>query len=459
VAAGQPRQLAVLGLLATRANRVVSRGELVDAVWGTEPPASAEAGIYTYVAGLRKILEPDRPRTDRQDDGDTSQDGKRTRRAPARTLVSSGGGYLLKLEPGCFDARQFEESLGRARTLRAAGDAGAAANAVDEALALWRGLPFTGVPGPFAEAERQRLGELHTTAAEERADLMLLQGQAAEAVPELTALVAEYPLRERARGLLMLALYRSGRQAEALRVFHEARQLLADELGIDPGIELTRLHDRLLATDPDVVGTGQAVVGTRTAVVGPGPARPVMDPVVGGQAAAIEPAAIAAPCPAQLPPEPAGFTGRTAELDWLHALLKTADETTGATTNAATAAPHADQAACRVVLITGTAGVGKTTLAIRFTRQVAPGFPDGQLYVNLRGFDPANSRSRPAPRWKASSTRSACHRSTCRPPWRRKADCSAPCSTASACCCCSTMRTTQSRFGRCCRAAPAAWWW
>ena len=165
-------------------------------------------------------------------------------------LVSSGGGYLLRLGPGGLDAEHFEECLDRARGLRAAGDTDGAACAVNEALALWRGQPFAGVPGPFAEAERQRLAELRTTAAEERADLMLDQGQHVAAVPELTALAAEHPLRERARGLLMIALYRSGRQAEALRVFHDARERLADELGINPGAELTRMHERLLAMDP-----------------------------------------------------------------------------------------------------------------------------------------------------------------------------------------------------------------
>src|ERR1700727_2109666 len=111
-AAGQPRQLAVLGVLATRANRVVSRGELVDAVWGDQPPATVDNGIYTYVAGLRRVLEPDRPR----------RDPDRSRRAPARLLVSSGGGYLLRLGPDGLDASEFEESLGRSRELRSAGD-------------------------------------------------------------------------------------------------------------------------------------------------------------------------------------------------------------------------------------------------------------------------------------------------------------------------------------------------
>jgi len=343
-AAGQPRQLAVLGVLATRANRVVSRGELIDAVWGDTPPASAEGGIYTYVAGLRRVLEPERPR----------REPDQARRAPSRMLISGGGGYLLRLASGAFDAEHFERCLGAARRLRASGDPAAAARAVDEALALWRGLPYAGVPGPFAEAERRRLTELRTAAAEERADLLLTQGQAGAAVPELAALAAAHPLRERATGLLMIALYRCGRQAEALYVFGETRRRLAEELGVDPGSELTRIRHQLLAMDPALDGpAGKASLVT----VQPLPAPPAPEP-------------LAVACPAQLPPEVAGFAGRAAELGWLHGLLPLAGP---------------------VALITGTAGVGKTSLAIRFARQAASRFPDGQLYVNLRGFDPASA--------------------------------------------------------------------
>src|SRR5580700_7390002 len=130
---GQPRQQAVLGILAMRANRVISRGELVDAVWGQDPPASAEGGIYTYVAGLRRVIEP-----------------TRSARGPGRVLVSSGAGYVLHLVPGQPDAAAFEQHLAEARKLRRAGDAAAAAGALETALGLWRGAAFAGVPGPFA---------------------------------------------------------------------------------------------------------------------------------------------------------------------------------------------------------------------------------------------------------------------------------------------------------------------
>jgi DNA-binding SARP family transcriptional activator/Tfp pilus assembly protein PilF len=346
--AGQPRQLAVLGMLATRANRVVSRGELVDAVWGEQPPATAEGGIYTYVAGLRRVLEPDRPR-----------------RAPARVIVSGGGGYMLRLDPGCLDSGRFEECLGQARGLRESGDPAAAERSVAEALALWRGLAFAGVPGPFAEAERRRLGELRTAAAEDRADLLLALGRAAEAVPDLTSLVAEHPLRERARGLLMIALYRCGRQAEALQVFHHARERLAEDLGIDPGSELTQIHRQLLAMDPALAG--RARPGEITLMAPHAAPSPAPSPA----------APLAQVPPAQVPAEAAAFAGRTTELRRLHAMLPEAGGDPP------------------VVVVTGTAGVGKTTLAIRFARQVAPRFPDGQLYVNLRGFDPSSAPTEP----------------------------------------------------------------
>src|ERR1700752_3659474 len=242
---GQPRQQAVLGILAMRANRVISRGELVDAVWGQDPPASAEGGIYTYVAGLRRVIEP-----------------TRSARGPGRVLVSSGAGYVLHLVPGQPDAVAFEQQVTRARQLRKNGDPVAAVEALEGALGLWRGVAFAGVPGPFAETERVRLAELRSGAAEERADVLLSLGRHEEVVPDLTALVTDHPLRERMRGLLMVALYRCGRPAEALRVFAQGRRVLAEELGIDPGGDLSRIHQQVLTADPGLsVPNGLAIRG------------------------------------------------------------------------------------------------------------------------------------------------------------------------------------------------------
>jgi DNA-binding SARP family transcriptional activator/tetratricopeptide (TPR) repeat protein len=367
---GQPRQQAVLGILAMRANRVISRGELVDAVWGDDPPASAEGGIYTYVAGLRHVIEPGR-----------------SKRGAGRVLVSSGAGYVLHLVPGQPDAIAFEQQLARARQLRRSGDLAGAVSALENALGLWRGVAFAGVPGPFAETERARLAEFRSAAAEERADVLLALGRHEEVVPDLTALVADHPLRERMRGLLMIALYRSGRQAEALRVFIDGRRVLADELGIDPGSDLSRIHQQVLTADPALsLGAGASARGRRTidrrtgrsTVRGPG--RGPDGGTARGIGATAGPSRAASqagvPVPAQLPLDVPGFSGRAEELHALHAMLPSAR------------AGGTDKS-MPVVVVSGTAGVGKSALAIRFGHQAATHFPDGQLYVNLRGVHPA----------------------------------------------------------------------
>ena len=394
---GQPRQQAVLGILAMRANRVISRAELVDAVWGHDPPASAEGGIYTYVAGLRRIIEPGR-----------------SLRGPGRVLVSSGAGYVLHLVPGQPDAVAFEQQLARARQLRRSGDLAGTVKALEGALGLWRGVAFAGVPGPFAETERARLAELRSTAAEERADVLLALGRHSEVVPDLTAMVADHPLRERMRGLLMIALYRTGRQAEALRVFADGRRMLADELGIDPGSDLSRIHQQVLASDPALNlpattagrraaaghqdrrsggepraangerGQNGAAAAGRTrrrgSTTGPrgsdGSSLP--GPQAGPGSGATSSWAAGSggfPVPAQLPLDAQGFSGRQEELATLHAMLPPAR-------------PAGPDEPVPVVIVSGTAGVGKTALAIHFGRQAAKRFPDGQLYVNLRGRDP-----------------------------------------------------------------------
>ena len=361
-----------------RANRVISRGELVDAVWGEDPPASAEGGIYTYVAGLRRVIEPNR-----------------SLRGPGRVLVSSGAGYVLHLVPGQPDAVAFEQDLGRSRQLRKAGDAAGAVSALNSALSLWRGIAFAGVPGPFAETERVRLGELRSAAAEERADVLLSLGRHEEVVPDLTAMVADHPLRERMRGLLMVALYRCGRHAEALRVFAEGRRVLAEELGIDPGGELSRIHQQVLTMDPGLaVPDGPAVITLDGEAAGAGPAPD------GGQRRP-RPEGRATPVPAQLPLDVPGFSGRREELSMLQAMLPAKPGGSGHPGGAEAGQQGSDQQdqtdqTVPIVVISGTAGTGKTALAIRFGHQVAKRFPGGQLYVNLRGLDPATPPMEPA---------------------------------------------------------------
>jgi DNA-binding SARP family transcriptional activator len=349
VSAGQPRQRALLALLASRANRVVSRDELVDAIWGTRAPATAEGGIYTYVAGLRKILDP----------------GRKPRDA-GTVLISTAAGYMLKLPPNGLDSGDFENLLTRARSHRVEGYLPGTERDLRAALALWRGAALAGVPGPHAESERHRLSELKLAAASEHADVLIALGRAEEAIPELTVMTAEHPLREHARAMLMVALYRCGRQADALAVYADARATLAAELSIEPGPELSRVHQQVL--DMDKALSEPAGVPRQEAPAAKARQR-APEPAVSPEEARI---------PAQLPLEVAGFTGRRDELARLTSLLPGDEPTT-----------------VPVALITGMAGVGKTALAIRFARQAAPLFPDGQLYVNLRGFDPAAEPAEP----------------------------------------------------------------
>jgi DNA-binding SARP family transcriptional activator len=342
---GQSRQQALFAVLAMRANDLVSLGQLIDAIWDPDPPESARAAVYTYVAGLRRALEPGRER-----------------RAPGRVLVSAGPGYVLRLEPGELDANIFERHLATARRLRDAGNLRRAASELEAAVTLCRGIPLAGISGPFAEAQRSRLKELRMSAAEDRAEVLLALGRQEETAAELAGLVRQHPLRERMRGLLMLALYRCGRQAEALEIFRSTRQLLAEELGIDPSPVLRQLHQQILTGEPALLLT--APLGADN--TGDTSMASIRAMKAGDQA------------PAQLPRDLPCFTGRLAELDKLRLLL-----TAAGASQMGTAAP--------IVVISGTAGVGKTALAVHFARQGADRFPDGQLYANLRGFDPAAS--------------------------------------------------------------------
>ena len=319
--------------------------------------------MHTYVAGLRRVLDPGR-----------------SRRGPSQVLASAPGGYVLRLDADRVDAIVFERGLAAGRRLRGSGDLNGAIASLDAALGEWHGSAFAGVPGPFATAERVRLAELRSAAAEERADVLLELGRHEQAVPELASLVAEHPLRERMRGLLMVALYRCGRQAEALQAFHDARQVLADELGIDPGPELSRIHQQILALDPRLEAPGRgAPAGPVTAT-----ALPLPPPAAGP--------AVTDPVPAQLPLEAPGFSGRHTELERMLRVIG-ADPALDPALGVPDGPPVNDTV--QIIAITGTAGVGKTALANRFARQVAKRFPDGQLYVNLRGFDPSGSAMSP----------------------------------------------------------------
>ena len=221
IGAGKPG--ALLTLLLLQPNRVVASSRLVDDLWGGNPPETAAAALQVYVSSLRKALPPDR-------------------------LITKPPGYLLRVEPGELDLDRFERLLDEGRAALAAGDAVAAGRSLRAALELWHGPPLGELADqPFAAPELGRLEELHAVALEERIEADLASGRHAEVVPELEALVARNPLRERLRAQFMLALYRSGRQADALAQFHAARRTLRDELGIEPGPGLRRLNAAILA--------------------------------------------------------------------------------------------------------------------------------------------------------------------------------------------------------------------
>ncbi|MEV5549843.1 BTAD domain-containing putative transcriptional regulator [Streptomyces sp. NPDC052309] len=226
-----PRHRALLARLVLARRRVVPVARLVEDLWDV-PPARAVGTVRTFVGDLRRALEPERPR-----------------RAPARLLITEGPGYALRAAPDAVDAWRFEEAVAQAGRLPAA----QAPARLAAALGEWRGPAYAEFAAEeWARGERSRLTELRLRAVERRAELLVDLGRAAEAVPDLDAHLAEHPWREDAWRLLALALYRSGRQADALAVLRRARALLAAELGIDPGPRLRRLEADILAQDPSL---------------------------------------------------------------------------------------------------------------------------------------------------------------------------------------------------------------
>ena len=235
---GAPRQRAVLAVLLVHLNEVVSIDRLIDELWGETPPQAATASLQAYVSNLRRVLEPDRPP-----------------RTPPAVLVTEAPGYALRVRPLQVDAVRFEDLATEGRRALDDGDAHAAVRIFDHALALWRGDPYADFAyGSFASAAIFRLHELRTSTEEDRVEAKLLAGDQSGALSALGRLVTTYPLRERLRALQMRALYRGGRQAEALRTFDDARRLLAEELGLEPGRELQVLQRQVLEQDPALDG-------------------------------------------------------------------------------------------------------------------------------------------------------------------------------------------------------------
>ena len=236
---GRPRQRALLAALLIRANEPVARDLLIDELWGAAPPAAATNVLQSYVSRLRRVLGRD-------------------------TIVTGAKSYRIAIDPGQLDLEHFERLVGEGRQQHLDGEDATAARTLREALALWRGPPLIDFRGEaFAEGAIARLEELRLAALELRVEADLALGEDARLVGELEQLIAEHPLRERLRGQLMLALYRAGRQADALKAYQDARRVLVDQLGIEPGEALSELEHAILLHDPSLASTTGEAKGSR----------------------------------------------------------------------------------------------------------------------------------------------------------------------------------------------------
>jgi len=308
---GGPKQRALLAMLLLNAGEVVSSDRLVEALWPGKPPAAARHAVEVNVSRLRKTLGANNA-------GDSA-------------LVTRAPGYALHVQPGELDLQRFERLVADGRRARADGDAALAARALREADGLWRGRPLADLEfEPFARMDVERLEELQLVAIEERIDADMALGRDGELVAELGRLTREHPWRERLHAQLMLALYRSGRQADALEAFGRAREVLVEQLGIEPGALLADLHQAMLVHDRALDGPSVTPLADRRS---------------------------------RLPAPPNRTIGRDRELaavgEWLRA------------------------SSMRLLTLTGPGGVGKTRLALEAARAFEADFADGAHLVSL----------------------------------------------------------------------------
>ena len=325
------RRKAVLAVLALQAGEVVGTDRLTDVVWGQAAPVTAVNTLQSHMSYLRTVF------------GDKC------------AILARAPGYLLDLSGDGTDVQEAERLL--TEGMRSAEPAETARH-LRQALSLWRGRPLADVTGvAWLEEQAERLDLLRLRIRQALSEARLAAGEHTQLVPELEEAAAGHPLDERIHEQLMLALYRSGRQADALAVYHRLRATLDEELGIGPGQALRDLEVAILQQDPALDA-----------------------PVPAGV-----PTAPLAPVPAQLPPAVAAFTGRSAELASLDLLAG------GAAVDPIAGPTPVALAAMGICAVSGTAGVGKTALAVHWAHRVAGRFPDGQLYVNLRGFGPAGT--------------------------------------------------------------------
>ena len=311
---GAPKWRSLLAALLVNAGQVVPTDRLIAEIWGDQPPRGATNLIAVYALKLRRMLG----------DGDS------------QLLRHRAPGYLLAVEPDDVDSLRFcaltaagRQALGRQQPERAAA-------LLTEALGLWRGDPYLDVPqSALVDPEAARLGAARLDALELSFEAEIDCGRYAEVIPELFRLTTDHPLREGLWGLLMRALNAAGRHAEALTAYARAREVIADELGVDPGEPLQALYEAILTEEP-ALPRGHAI----------------------------------SPPPTQLPADIADFTGRAGDVERLCELLPPGAD---------------DNGAVKIAVVAGAGGLGKTTLAVHTAHRLRPHFPDGQLYVNLLG--------------------------------------------------------------------------
>ncbi|HEU5471318.1 MAG TPA: BTAD domain-containing putative transcriptional regulator [Actinophytocola sp.] len=323
---GAAKQRALLAVLLINANRVVGADQLTAELWGERPPASAAGLLAGYVWRLRRAL------------GDQ----------PGRVLATRAPGYQLVVPPGSLDLHEYDDLVTAGRRRLAAGDPAAAVDGLTTALGLWRGAPLADVPlVPSVLTESARLEEGRLAVVETRIDAEITLGRHEAVLPELKLMVSQFPLRERLHAHLMLALYQAGQQAEALGAYRDLRQLLIDELGIEPSKPLRELQARILREDPLLLeSAADRAPGT---------------------------AVLRLAVPRTLPPDVPVFVDRAGELARITARLAAGEQRCA---------------------IHGLAGVGKTTLAVHAAHRVAARFPDGQIYLDL-GAGAAQDPPRP----------------------------------------------------------------
>jgi len=361
---GGHRQQIVLASLVLEAGRAVPVGRLMIAVYGDRPPTSARAQVQICVSGLRRLLAaPGRP----------------------QSIITRNQSYILD-PAGCdIDLLTYERLLGKAREAAGAGRRDDAVTSYREALKLWRGgAALEGLDSALLRSVADRFAERRLTVNDDCIELELDLGRHRDVIAELTGLIAAHPLRERLRGQLMVALYRSGRQAEALDAYRMARQTLIDELGLEPCEWLQSLERSILTSDPALSAAGGSLATVIAAPADPEPADP----------SAVQPVPVASPAPAgpvllppteddlpapistapcMLPTDIADFTGRKKQVGDIQRHLALAAENPG-------------QLAVPVIAIVGKPGIGKTTLGVHVSRRLMPQYPDGQLFADLHGW-------------------------------------------------------------------------